>query len=85
MNLRNFVFLAAALMSAACGSPPDPYNAQSDCPKQPNCGQCASRGGCGFCDGQCLAVGAPACTSGKWAKSPDQCPVPGATPATPAR
>jgi hypothetical protein len=91
MSFRSLVFLAAAsvlgatsLLGAACGGAPTPVTPQGDCPKLPNCGQCASQGGCGFCDGQCMAVGSTACASGKWAKSPDQCPMPSATPATPA-
>lgn len=74
MRLRFIALLTMVLASAAC-SPPPPYNPQSDCPKEPNCGQCTSRGGCGWCGDQCMEVGAAACTSA-WVKTPDACTEP---------
>ena len=76
MSIRIFMLVALVLASSACS--PAPFNPGNDCPKEPNCGQCTSHGGCGFCGGQCLAVGATECPSG-WAKAPDMCPEPEAT------
>ncbi|AUX43569.1 uncharacterized protein SOCE26_050190 [Sorangium cellulosum] len=78
MSIRHVVFLSIALAQAACPPPPVP-EPRRDCPKEPNCGQCASQGGCGWCDGQCIALGITACESP--ATSPDMCPPPVVTSA----
>jgi hypothetical protein len=74
MRLRVLALMTFLLAPAACSAPP-PFEAQGDCPKEPNCGQCASRGGCGWCGDQCMAVGAAACSS-DWIKTPGECPEP---------
>jgi hypothetical protein len=72
MRLRNLIVLVALALG---GCSPPPFNAGTDCPKQPNCGQCASRGGCGWCGDQCMAMGSAACSSA-WVSSPDMCTAP---------
>jgi hypothetical protein len=73
MRLYVLALFTLVLAPAACA--PAPFDPGNDCPKEPNCGQCTSRGGCGWCGDQCMAVGAAACTSA-WAKTPDVCPEP---------
>lgn len=75
MRLHVLALLASAFALPACA--PAPFDPGNDCPKEPNCGQCASRGGCGWCGDQCMAVGAAACKA-TWAKTPDACPEPAA-------
>jgi len=76
MRTRLFVLFISALGLAGCPSPP-PFDPGSECPKLPNCGQCASRGGCAWCGNQCVAVGHTSCT-GAPVTTPGNCPPPAA-------
>jgi hypothetical protein len=60
MHLRSFIVLVTL---ALAGCSPRPFEAIGDCPKKPNCGQCTSQGGCGWCGDQCMAVPTTACSS----------------------
>ncbi|MFO0755773.1 MAG: hypothetical protein U0359_04750 [Byssovorax sp.] len=86
--------LSVVLCIAAFGCTTGPYEAVTDCPKEINCGQCASRGACAWCGeardnggGRCVAVGHGECEAPLvWQKTPDRCPLPpedaGAAPAS---
>lgn len=76
--------LVAVLLALAGCRAPEPFDPAADCPKEANCGQCASRGACAWCGdpggsagGQCLAVGHSDCPApGGWSRTPDRCPAP---------
>lgn len=88
-GIRGFVI---ALVLAAAGCAPSPYEPGTDCPKEAYCGQCASRGVCAWCGdpadsskGQCVAVGRAECAAPlAWSKTPDRCPAPPASAVSPA-
>lgn len=73
-----FALLVASFGLAGC--PPKPFVPDDNCSSLPNCGQCASRGGCSWCGDRCLAVDKNECPSG-WIKTPDACPPPQPPPA----
>ena len=59
-------------------------SASSDCGKEIYCGQCASRGGCGWCgdasdgsQGRCVQKDDASCAApATWSTTPDRCPAP---------
>jgi hypothetical protein len=83
--VRRAAWLGAVLWVLGCGGQaPAPFDPAADCPKEENCGQCASRGACAWCGdpadgarGQCVAIGRAECAApSAWAKTPDVCAAP---------
>ncbi len=76
MLLRIFLVAVWLLGASGCASLPA-FEPSKDCGRIPYCGQCASRGGCGWCDGRCMAVARAQCsTPESFCRTPDLCPAP---------
>ncbi len=89
--MKTTLRLAFALSLLAGCHAPEPFDPGADCPKIEYCGQCASRGACGWCGdpndsskGQCVALGHSECAApSEWLKTPERCPLPAATAGKP--
>lgn len=76
MNINLFVLSLLSLFGIGCATRP-PFVPATDCATLTYCGQCASRGGCGFCAGRCMAIGQGSCSAPEsLCTTPDRCPPP---------
>lgn len=83
MHTAYRLLILAALAIGGCAAHA-PFNPGTDCAKIVYCGQCASRGGCGWCgaasesgSGQCMAAGSSQCAAPRsMCQTPDRCPPP---------
>ena len=70
MTRTPLALLLLALGLTGCS--PQPIDLSRDCPKKPNCTECAAQIGCAWCGTECIRMGHKECPPGI-IRHPDDC------------